>query len=153
ALRRSDAREGVPVSHVPHRHLRSLDGNGARQAVTLRRWGARNGAAGIAGGGGGLGVGVSNQHAAGGVGDRRGRRPERLSGSEGGAPRAYPHPRTGATRCWSACCAHMTSRLVLRIAFVLALALAIPGAARADWDDRPDPGEFEESLAPDGYWA
>jgi hypothetical protein len=29
----------------------------------------------------------------------------------------------------------------------------LPGTARADWDDRPEPGEFEESLNPYGYWV
>jgi hypothetical protein len=47
----------------------------------------------------------------------------------------------------------MTSRVVLWVAMVLALAGAVPGVARADWDDRPDPEEFEESLSPNGYWV
>jgi len=47
----------------------------------------------------------------------------------------------------------MMSRLVLWVAMVLALAGAAPGVARADWDDRPDPSEFEESLNPNGYWV
>jgi len=36
---------------------------------------------------------------------------------------------------------------------LLALAAAFRGTARADWDDRPDPSEYEESLSPYGYWA
>jgi hypothetical protein len=47
----------------------------------------------------------------------------------------------------------MISRLMLMIAMVLALASAAPAPAHADWDDRPDPAEFEESLAPHGYWV
>jgi hypothetical protein len=47
----------------------------------------------------------------------------------------------------------MMARLGLSIVMVLALAGAMSGSARADWDDRPDPGEFEESLAPHGYWV
>jgi hypothetical protein len=47
----------------------------------------------------------------------------------------------------------MRTRTVLMVAMVLALALAIPGVSRADWDDRPDPSEFEESLSPSGYWV
>ena len=58
-----------------------------------------------------------------------------------------------ATNPWSTCCRRMTSRLVLWIALVLALAGALPGTARADWDDRPDPSEYEESLNPHGYWV
>jgi hypothetical protein len=44
-------------------------------------------------------------------------------------------------------------RWLLCAAVLLALAAALPGAARADWDDRPDPSEYEESLSPYGYWA
>jgi len=47
----------------------------------------------------------------------------------------------------------MTSRIVLCIAMVLALAGATPGLARADWDDRPDASEYDESLDPHGYWV
>jgi DNA helicase-2/ATP-dependent DNA helicase PcrA len=38
-------------------------------------------------------------------------------------------------------------------AMLLALAGAFTSTARADWDDRPEPGEFEESLNPYGYWV
>jgi len=47
----------------------------------------------------------------------------------------------------------MTSRLLVCAALVLALAGAMPGVARADWDDRPEPSEYEESLNPYGYWV
>jgi hypothetical protein len=47
----------------------------------------------------------------------------------------------------------MMSRLLFSVAVVLALAGAVPGTAQADWDDRPDPSEFEESLTPNGYWV
>jgi hypothetical protein len=47
----------------------------------------------------------------------------------------------------------MIARLVLLLAMVLAVAGAVPGAARADWDDRPDPSEFEQALSPSGYWV
>jgi hypothetical protein len=47
----------------------------------------------------------------------------------------------------------MISRLVVMVAMVLALAGAAPRSAHADWDDRPDPAEFEDSLAPHGYWV
>jgi hypothetical protein len=47
----------------------------------------------------------------------------------------------------------MISRLLPIVAMVLALAGASPGLAHADWDDRPDPTEFEESLSPHGYWV
>jgi hypothetical protein len=47
----------------------------------------------------------------------------------------------------------MMTRALLWVAVVLALAGAIPGTARADWDDRPDPGEFQQSLDPNGYWV
>lgn len=47
----------------------------------------------------------------------------------------------------------MIPRLVLTITMGLALASAIPRVAHADWVDRPDPTEFEESLAPQGAWV
>jgi hypothetical protein len=47
----------------------------------------------------------------------------------------------------------MITRLLLMVALVLAVAGAAPRAAHADWDDRPDPAEFEESLEPHGYWV
>jgi hypothetical protein len=47
----------------------------------------------------------------------------------------------------------MITRLALCLAMVVALAGALPGSARADWDDRPSPGEYEESLSPHGYWV
>ena len=59
----------------------------------------------------------------------------------------------GATNRAASCCGKMLSRLLLMVAVVLALAGADPGTARADWDDRPDAGEFEESLSPHGYWV
>jgi hypothetical protein len=51
------------------------------------------------------------------------------------------------------CCAGMRTRTVLLVALALAVALAMPGRARAEWDDRPEPGEYEEELAPNGYWV
>lgn len=57
-----------------------------------------------------------------------------------------------ATKSRRVCWRSMTSRLVLLVAMVLAIAGAGPGSARADWDDRPDPGEFEQALSPSGYW-
>lgn len=61
--------------------------------------------------------------------------------------------RPRGTYAGDGCSAAMTSRVVLMVAMVLALAGAVPSVARADWDDRPDPAEFEESLSPDGYWV
>ncbi len=60
---------------------------------------------------------------------------------------------SGATKPSASCCGRMMSRLMLMIAMVLALAAAAPGSAHADWDDRPDPAEFEDELAPHGYWV
>ncbi|MGH7896270.1 MAG: DUF6600 domain-containing protein [Candidatus Binatia bacterium] len=47
----------------------------------------------------------------------------------------------------------MRSRIVLAFAVLLALAAAGPLPARADWDDRPDASEYEQSLSPHGYWV
>ena len=51
------------------------------------------------------------------------------------------------------CSRRMRARALMLLPVLLAVALASADTARADWDDRPDPGEFEESLAPNGYWA
>lgn len=61
--------------------------------------------------------------------------------------------RRGATRRQPACSGHMIRRLLPTLAVALALAGAIPRAVHADWDDRPDPTEFAESLAPHGAWV
>jgi hypothetical protein len=57
------------------------------------------------------------------------------------------------TRGATSCSRDMISRLLLIVAVVLAVAGAAPATARADWDDRPDPAEFEDELAPHGYWV
>ena len=58
-----------------------------------------------------------------------------------------------ATKSPPVCWRIMTSRTLLLVAMVLAIAGAVPGRARADWDDRPDPAEFEQALSPSGYWV
>jgi hypothetical protein len=47
----------------------------------------------------------------------------------------------------------MITRLLVCLAMVFALAGALPGTVRAEWDDRPEPAEYEENLSPHGYWV
>ena len=62
------------------------------------------------------------------------------------SPPPATNPRVG-------CCADMRTKTALVVALLCALAGAISGPARAEWDDRPEPGEFESELAPHGYWV
>jgi hypothetical protein len=47
----------------------------------------------------------------------------------------------------------MRTKLLVAIAMAVALAGAVPGSARAEWDDAPPPGEYEQTLSPHGYWV
>ncbi len=47
----------------------------------------------------------------------------------------------------------MRARIGLAFALLIAVAAAGPIAARADWDDRPGPDEYQTALSPHGYWV
>lgn len=58
-----------------------------------------------------------------------------------------------ATRCRLRCWAGMRTPTILAFAVLLATALAGPGGAQADWDDRPEASEYDEALDSHGYWT